>query len=195
MNKEVWLPVVGWEDIFEVSNKGRVKRLQTTYKDMFGNTKIVVENIRKNTPTTRGYLVITLTYKNRRKLCKIHRLVAEAFLPRTPGLDIINHKDGVKTNNNVENLEWCSQLHNNLHALRTGLRVNPRGEKSGVCKYTDELLLKAINMYNNFKDIREVSEELNIPIGHLRHVFRKETRKELTMDIAIRDTPYNYRGS
>lgn len=122
MVEEIWLPVKDWEGVFEVSNIGRVKRLETTYKDMFGNVRTCKENIRKNTHTKRGYLVVTLTYANRRKLCKVHRLVAEAFLHKEDGLDIINHKDGNKTNNYVDNLEWCTQLHNNIHALETGLR-------------------------------------------------------------------------
>ena len=126
MVEEIWLPVKGWEGVFEVSNMGRVKRLETTYKDMFGNIRTCKENIRKNTHTERGYLVVTLTYAGNRKLCKVHRLVAEAFLQREDGLDIINHKDGDKTNNFVNNLEWCTQLHNNVHALETGLRYGWR---------------------------------------------------------------------
>ncbi len=127
---EEWRPVVGWSN-YMISNIGRVYskiRLKPNTKNttcggaMCGNTK-----------TKMGYIVAKLRYCGKNKTCKVHRLVAEAFLPKEDGLDIINHKDGDKTNNHVSNIEWCNPLQNNLHALSTGLRVNAHGEKASQC--------------------------------------------------------------
>jgi len=68
-----------------------------------------------------GYHTVTLYYKGNRKTKKIHRLVAEAFIPKVEGKDYVNHIDGDKDNNDVSNLEWCTVYENNLHARKTGL--------------------------------------------------------------------------
>lgn len=68
-----------------------------------------------------GYLYVNLYNENGRKTKKIHRLVAEAFIPNTDNLPQVNHKDGNKLNNHVENLEWCDAGYNARHAVDNGL--------------------------------------------------------------------------
>ncbi len=65
-----------------------------------------------------GYQQVNFMYKLKKINVKIHRLVAIAFIPNTTGYNVINHKDGVKTNNNASNLEWCSHSQNRLHSAR-----------------------------------------------------------------------------
>ncbi|BES53083.1 hypothetical protein [Aeromonas phage phiWae14] len=72
------------------------------------------------------------------KLFKIHRVVAEAYLPNPDNLPLVNHKDGNKLNNHVSNLEWCTHQHNVRHAIDTGLLVQPKGEKSKASTLTQE---------------------------------------------------------
>jgi hypothetical protein len=74
-----------------------------------------------------GYLGITMTNQSgKRKRYGIHRLVAQAYIPNPENKPQINHINGIKTDNRVSNLEWCTQRENNIHALRTGLRNNRR---------------------------------------------------------------------
>ena len=106
--KEIWKDVVGWEGLYQVSNLGRVKSLpwvghhkNDIIMKMFGNGT--------------GYLTVMLYKPAKKKL--VHRLVAEAFIPRPDGKAQINHIDGNKTNNRVDNLEWCTQSENMRHRV------------------------------------------------------------------------------
>ena len=98
---EIWKPVCGFEDKYEVSNLGRVRSLN------FRNKK---NDIKLLTPLDngKGYLQVRLS----RKWHKVHRLVAKAFIPNPNNYDEINHKDENKSNNKVDNLEWCSRKYN-----------------------------------------------------------------------------------
>lgn len=103
--EEIWKPVPGWEDLYEVSNKGRVKSLSKRHKNPI---------ILKPTKTL-GYLRYTLFRNYERWDVKAHRLVAMAFLPNPNNLPCINHKDENKMNNCAENLEWCTVGYNNQY--------------------------------------------------------------------------------
>ena len=108
---EVWKDVVGYEQRYQVSNLGRVYSKITK--------KILKQNLHTN-----GYFTIATKIggRNGKDVCfKVHRLVATAFLPNIENKPLVNHIDGVKTNNNVNNLEWCTAKENTDHAIRTGL--------------------------------------------------------------------------
>lgn len=107
MNEE-WRPVVGYENEYEVSNLGNVRRV----------LKGRPAQPRKLVKGRRGYYELILCKKNKVKLCRVHRLVSEAFLPNPDNLPMVNHKDGDKTNNSVSNLEWTTAKHNQLHSRR-----------------------------------------------------------------------------
>ena len=83
-------------------------------------------------PNRRGYMVVQIAGKTR----TVHRLVATAFLTPEHGRDFINHKDGDKRNNSVDNLEWCSRSENMKHAYKMGLK-NSYGSKNGRSKLTE----------------------------------------------------------
>lgn len=93
---------------------------------------------RKLTPNRhpQGYLRLGLLTGGKRKFFNIHRLVAQSFIPNPDNKPFVNHIDGDKSNNHVENLEWCDQSENMKHAYRTGLK-QPSHPKS-VCQYTLE---------------------------------------------------------
>lgn len=102
MKKEYWKPVVGYEALYEVSNWGRVKSLK------FGKERILKQGKDKKT----GYLHVVLCKNNIKKTFLVHRLVAEAFIPNPNNYKEVNHKDEDKTNNSVDNLEWCDRKYN-----------------------------------------------------------------------------------
>lgn len=79
----------------------------------------------------RGYKMITVRHESEKKLVPIHRLVALAHLPNPHNLPQVNHKNGIKTDNRVENLEWVTISENRRHAYATGLQRGPFGEKAG----------------------------------------------------------------
>lgn len=103
MNEE-WRDIDGYEDLYQVSNMGRVLSLKFNHTE--NNPKILkpIELL--------GYLVVNLYKDGKMKSFKIHRLVAKAFIPNPDNLPEVNHKDENKFNNVVDNLEWCTTKYN-----------------------------------------------------------------------------------
>lgn len=114
---EVWHDVKGYEGLYQVSNLGRVKSLERNIK-MRQYVLHTVEKIMKPIFDGKGYNQITLCKSGKMKRISIHRLVATHFIPNTENKPFINHINGIKTDNRVENLEWCTPSENNLHMYR-----------------------------------------------------------------------------
>lgn len=104
---EQWKDIEGYENLYQISNEGRVKSLK------WGKERIL-----KNVKNSWGYLLVGLCKNGERIHKQVHRLVAEAFLENPQNLLEVNHKDEDKTNNHVENLEWCSHLYNMSYGTR-----------------------------------------------------------------------------
>lgn len=122
---EIWKDIEGYEGDYQVSNLGRVK----SYK--FKKEEVAILKPHKS---KREYFVVYLNKKCKRKACKIHRLVAQAFIPNPSNKELVNHIDGDKLNNNVSNLEWSTHGENVRHALKNGLIKHPKGSKNKLSK-------------------------------------------------------------
>lgn len=85
-----------------------------------------------------GYANVGLYVNANENITKVHRLVSIAFIPNPNDYPFVNHIDGIKTNNHVNNLEWCTRLHNVRHAFANGLMVSVSGSKHGGSKLTEE---------------------------------------------------------
>ena len=128
MIKEYWKDKKDYEGHYQVSNWGRVKSIK------FGKERIL-----KLTKDKDGYFFVNLYKNNKSKTFKVHRLVAEAFLPNTDNLPLINHKDEDKSNNIVSNLEWCDVKYNTNYGTRNKRigKSNTNGKRSKpVLQYT-----------------------------------------------------------
>lgn len=112
--KEVWKDISGHPG-YQISNFGRVKSLEKkTYTKKGNLQRVYPEIILKQSHNTFGYLQVNLGSHGRMKI--VHRLVAEAFLENPNNYPVVNHKNGVKDDNQVDNLEWCSVSYNTWHA-------------------------------------------------------------------------------
>lgn len=123
-----WKDVVGYEDILMVSNKGDIWSKRSN--------RVMKPNLHE-----KGYLLISTKIggrKGKNKTFRIHRLVAEAFITPIVGKDQVNHKDGNKQNNCVDNLEWVTGSENVRHAFETGLSSVKKGFESGRTALTKE---------------------------------------------------------
>lgn len=150
--KEIWKDIKGYEELYQVSNFGRIKRISYLH----GKSKkyIKKEKIKKAVITIQGYLQVGLS-NNGLKHIKVHRLVAETFIPNPNNLPQINHKDGNKQNNNVDNLEWCTCSENIIHAFKNNLKKGKRDEEN--------ILSKKVIQYNlNGEKIKEWDSTMQI---------------------------------
>ena len=121
---EEWRDVEGFEGLYQVSNKGKVRSLdRTVTTSRYGKPLSMTKRgkVLKTITDRRGYIGVQLSKEGKPYTFKVHRLVARAFLPNAEGLQEVNHIDGNKRNNDIQNLEWCTRGHNIRHAFRTGL--------------------------------------------------------------------------
>lgn len=127
--KEIWKDISGYENIYQISNLGRVKSLTRLVNNTHKSKRLVKERLLKQTICKAGYLKVELSKKQKHETKKIHRLVCAHFLENKENYPVINHKDGNKLNNNVSNLEWCSHRYNSNHYFSK----NSKSKYRGVC--------------------------------------------------------------
>ena len=126
--REIWKPIEGYEGIYDVSNLGRVRaRKRKSIRRFDGRISTLPEVILKGGHCGSGklYKSVSLWKNYRSTTFLVHRLVAEAFLPKEEGKEYINHIDSDPSNNRVENLEWCTQSHNIQYAYDNGRKIGP----------------------------------------------------------------------
>ena len=121
---EKWKDVVGYVGYYQISNFGRVKSLDRNETNKNGVIRRLKGSL-KNTFISGGYVLVTLSKNNVNESHCIHRLVAEAFIPNPNNLDEVNHKDRVRKNNLISNLEWCTSRENTHHA-RTRMKSSSK---------------------------------------------------------------------
>jgi len=133
--QEIWKDIKGYEGYYKISNNGEVKSCERFVKCSKW-TRRVSERILKKGLNECGYSTVILSKKGKIKMYRTHRLVAAAFIPNPENKLEVNHINGIKTDNNVENLEWCTRTENEQHAYYTGLKKG--GSAHYLSKFTEE---------------------------------------------------------
>ena len=134
---EQWKPIAGYEDLYLISNFGQVRSVERIVVHIDNRIRTFPARIlssKKNSKT--GYHQVGLYRGNKGKMFYVHRLVAEAFIPNDENKRCVNHKDGTRSHNRVDNLEWSTHSENILHAHATGLAKALRGEDNHKAKIT-----------------------------------------------------------
>lgn len=139
---EAWLPVPGWEGIYEVSDLGRVRSIDRVARHKVKPPQKISGRMLSPIINTNGYPSVGLRRgKKYKKNVPVHRLVAMAFVPNPEGKPAVNHIDCDKTNNRTDNLEWCTQLENLAHMTALGRRAAFwRGKRSPNAALSDEMV-------------------------------------------------------
>jgi hypothetical protein len=163
---EIWLSMKGWEDLYEVSNFGNVKSLRKNI--------ILKKSVDKD-----GYLIIHLRNGLLSKNYKIHRLVAEVFIPNPFKKKTVNHIDLNKKNNNVNNLEWTTHLENNNHAIDNGV-LNHNGEFNGRAKLS-ECEVKEIIKLKGLKTQKEIAQMYNVSKSLVGCIINRKNWKHINI--------------
>lgn len=142
-------PIKGYEEHYAVDRFGHVYSIKNGYpKEM------------KQTVGKHGYCCVNLKDGDRRKNARVHRLVAEAFIPNPQNKPQVNHIDGNKHNNKVENLEWCTDYENRNHAYESGLRKMKELIKVKMFSAEGEFIAE-------FPSISEASRKTGINVGNI----------------------------
>lgn len=153
--QEIWKDIEGFNGFYQVSNLGNVK----SYKQ----NKIKYLNKRI---TPKGYIEFKLTKNGKSNYYKAHRLVAQAFIPNPNNLPQVNHIDCNKQNNCIDNLEWCTNSENQIHAYKNGLQPKRCGLNSSRCRAVNQYTITG-EFIKHWDYIKQASDALNIPHNYI----------------------------
>lgn len=178
-----WKPVLGYELLYEISNTGLLKGIK--------RNKILTPFKDKD-----GYSKITLSNRRIKKCTSIHRLVALSFIPNPKGRDMINHIDGDVNNNNSENLEWCNNSENQIHALKIGLLKRKYGRDNPAYGKPSKQAIKVICTVtgNKFRRIQDAADSIGMKYERLRRKLHGQSKNNTTLiiDLHIADELFSH---
>ncbi|MFT8392372.1 MAG: NUMOD4 domain-containing protein [Liquorilactobacillus ghanensis] len=175
--QEIWKDIKGYEGLYQVSSFGNVKSLQRVVIRKNGVSQIVREKVLKKLNVS-GYLQVTLSKNGVHHKEYIHRLVAETFISNPDGLLEINHKDEIKSNNNLKNLEFCSREYN----LSYGTRRKRESLTKSKAIYAIDL---ATGDKRKFASQHEAARKLGFSQGDISNVLRGKYKQHKGYKFAL----------
>jgi hypothetical protein len=172
MKNKVWKSVDGFEGAYEVSTSGEFRSLDRTIKMSNGRTRFIKGKY-FNSINKQGYITGSLGKGNK---VLIHRIVATAFLPNPNNKPTVNHKNGIKTDNRVENLEWCTYSENNKHAIINKLRVptGVKGSKNYNARLNESYIPVIIKKYKEGLSSRILAVEYGVSSTTILNIVNKK---------------------
>jgi hypothetical protein len=172
---EGWMFVEGYNGLYMISNTGKLNRIGKVITRRNG-TKVYIPgcemkiNVDKN-----GYCTVCLTINNKHRTLNFHRLVAKHFIRNVENKPCVNHKDGNKQNNHVNNLEWCTRSENSKHAFDTGLNWSYKGEEKKNSKLTNAQVLEMRKDYVPQKNSYPMlAIKYGVSVYTVRSIIRRE---------------------
>lgn len=161
---EIWKSITNFEN-YEISNLGNIRRLPSKRSGKYRYLKL---------PKDFGYVRACLYREGKMYRPFVHKLVAQEFIPNPNNYPCINHKDCIRDNNRIDNLEWCTYQYNNEYAYTKGF--NKRGEEHHYSKLTNE---QARDILNSILSVKELSAIYNITIHTIYSIKNRKSWKHL----------------
>lgn len=171
---EIWKDIPDYEGLYQVSNLGRIKSLDRIVTSKRGWSKFVKGRILKPSKHHYGYLQVSLLRNGNQKPVWIHSLVAQSFIPNPDKFPCVNHKDECKTNNMVDNLEWCDIAYNNAHGTRVERLSKTQRNDPKKSKQVKQIDCKSGQTLAIFPSIAEASRQTNISEENIRSVAKSK---------------------
>lgn len=177
---EIWKPLIvlkkgklkRYDNLYDVSNYGRINSLGIYHgktNNYFDKPHIIKAKKNKN-----GYLLYSLSKYGKTEHCASHRIVATTFIENYNNCPQVNHIDGNKLNNAVDNLEWCSASYNIKEAYKNGLKTSKGNsmpkEKNPNCKFTENIINEIRSKRTNGYKLRELAKEYNISESYISSI-------------------------
>ena len=174
--EEIWKEVLGYNGIYFVSNIGNVKSIDHYCEGRKGSGK---QNgrILKLQKSKKGYLRVCLCNNNKKFNTGVHRLVANAFIPNPLNKPQVNHINGIKNDNNVDNLEWCTNQENQIHAVKNKLNNPNLGEKHHMSKLSNKEVEVVRWMHKIGWSNKQLAEDYNVSQTAMSNIIRNKTYK------------------
>lgn len=175
---EIWKDIDGYEGAYQISNIGNVRSVSRIIKRSNGRMFTVEGRTLKQYTDNCGYKYVCLpdyNLKRKSRNFRVHRLVANAFIPNPSDKPQINHKDGIKNNNDVLNLEWCTNGENQKHAFKNGLNHHRRiaGKDNKLSKAIIKCDLNG-NEIEQFGSITEASRKCGVSDTNIIGVAKRK---------------------
>jgi len=170
---EIWIDIKDYESVYAISNKGRIKSLTRKKEDNnYYVKRIIHEKIIKTFLLNSGYLKVNLKLPGQKKgkNCLVHRLVAKTFLLNADNKEQVNHINGIKTDNHVDNLEWCDNTYNQLHAYKLGLSKSNRLHLHHRCKQTKEGIEAIVDLKSKGVKNQIIADMFNCSISSIKRL-------------------------
>ena len=184
---EVWKPVLGWEGLYSVSNMGRVRRevREVVHSNQATSFRMrYPAKVLKAHCDSRGYPQVALNgkrFKKKRRVARVHRLVAEAFLPNPEDKPQVNHMNSDVLDARVDNLEWCTASENQLHAYHHGGKTPMIGGGNGNSKYDEDLIKKIYLSAKSREESQEkIGQRYGVPQITVSNILTKKTWSHIT---------------
>lgn len=182
--QEIWKSLKGiveYGNYYEVSNLGRVRSIDRRVNSRNGK-RLVKGQILKQWIDKDGYCRVTLNLNQRKKHYGIHRLVALSFIKNPENKPQVNHKDGNKQNNRVDNLEWLTNKENVVHAFSIGLNEGIKGEENVNAKLAESDVVNIYNLYKTNKySMKDLADKFNTSETNVYDIVNRKKWKHLNL--------------
>ena len=183
-------------DWYEVSNLGNVRSVDRKMWCVPNNSYSLIKSklLVPSTNNSKGYERVQLCKNGKKTTESVHRLVALAFIPNPENKPQVNHIDGIKTNNNVENLEWCTNQENREHKIRVLGPWEPvRGSKNHMSKLKEEDVFNIVKLLKT-KTATDIAKLYNVAQTTITEIIARRSWAHLDLDIPAKKDRYCNRG-